>query len=156
MSETRTPRPAIPLAATAQTVARNVHRLRKARGLTVYALAQALRDVGRSISADAVCKIENAARSDAKHVRRVDVDDLMALAVVLGVSPSALLLPLVDDPATTVEITGAGTVSANEAWDWMDGRRRLDRPCADLNTAALEFALHSRPPIRRSREIGGS
>lgn len=156
MTEPRRARPAIPLDATAQTVALNVHRIRKARGLSVYALPQALREVGRSISPDAVCKIENAARLDAKHVRRVDVDDLMALAVVLGVSPSALLLPLVDDPTTTLEITGAGSVRADQAWDWMDGRRRLDQPCADPSTAALEFALYSRPPIRRNRELGAA
>jgi hypothetical protein len=78
----------------------------------------------------------------------------MTFAVILEASPSALLLPLTDDPRVKVEITGAGSVAADEAWDWVDGRRRLDRPCVDPGTAALEYALHSRPPIRRTKELG--
>jgi hypothetical protein len=88
--------------------------------------------------------------------RHVTVDDLAALATIFDVSPSALLLPLTDDPQAKVEITGAGVVPADQAWDWMDGRRRLDRPCADPSAAALDYAIHSRPPIRRNREIGAA
>jgi transcriptional regulator with XRE-family HTH domain len=149
MSENRQPRPATPHGPTAATVAANVLRVRKARGLSVYGLSDLLRDAGRPISPSAVGKVE-------RGERQVSVDELMALAVLLQVSPSALLLPLTDDPNVTVEITGRGPVAADDAWDWMDGQRRLDQPRKDLDTAALEFALHSRPPIRRRRELGGS
>jgi len=147
MSETRTLRPAAQYGPTAATVAENVKRLRKCRSLSIYQLSAQLRAAGRPITPSAVGKIE-------RQQRQVTVDDLAAMAVILSVSPSALLLPLTDDPGSKVEITGVGPVAADEAWDWVDGRRRLDRPCSDLGAAALEFALYSRPPIRRSKEIG--
>jgi transcriptional regulator with XRE-family HTH domain len=114
--------------------------------MSSYALSDRLRDAGRPVSPSAVAKTE-------RGERQVSVDELVALAIVLNVSPSALLLPPTDDPQTTVEITGAGTVPANEAWDWIDGKRRLDRPCANLENAALEFKLFGRPPIRRTAEL---
>lgn len=147
-------RSGIPLGATGRTVAANVHRLRKARGMSVRALASALNELGRPITGSGITRLEGQTEGAAPNPRRVDVDDLVALAQVFGVSPSALLLPLDDDPAHKVEITGAGVVAADHAWDWMDGHRRLDQPTADLDTAALEYALYSRPPIRRNREIG--
>jgi transcriptional regulator with XRE-family HTH domain len=132
---------------TGQHVARNILRLRKARALTVRGLSELLATAGRFVPASGITKMEQGER-------RIDVDDLTALAGVFGVSPSALLLPLTDDPGTTVEITGVGSVPADEAWDWVDGRRRLDQPCPNLDTACLEYALHSRPPIRRTKELG--
>lgn len=79
----------------------------------------------------------------------MDAGDLMALAVVLNVSPSALLLPLDDSPNSTISITGAGEVPADVAWDWADGKRPLRMPENDTETAMLEYALFSRPPRRR-------
>ena len=83
------------MAATKITAA-NVARLRKARGLSLRGLSEALRKAGRSLSADAINKIENGRLlDDPKHrgnppqIRRVDADDLVALAAALGVSPSA-------------------------------------------------------------------
>jgi len=81
--------------------------------------------------------------------RRVDAGDLMALAAVLNVSPSALLLPLDDSPTSTLRITGAGEVPADVAWDWVDGKRPLRVAPNDAETSALEYALFSRPPRRR-------
>jgi transcriptional regulator with XRE-family HTH domain len=129
--------------ATGQHVRDNVTRLRKARGLTTYQLAQRLAEIGRPIPQSGISRIESGAR-------RVDVDDLAALAIALGVSPSALLLPLDDDPSHAVEVTGAGSVPADVAWDWADGTRPLLADPRGLNhTEALEFDLYSRPPRRR-------
>ena len=147
MSDIRTPRPAIQPGPTAATVAANMLRLRKARGVSSYGLSGELKRAGRPIAPSAIAKIE-------RGERQVTVDELMAIAASLGVSPSALLLPPTDDPGSKVEITGVGSVAADEAWDWVDGRRRLDQPCADPGAAALEYALYSRPPLRRSRLIG--
>lgn len=141
----RRPRPAVKYGATAAMVAANVQRARKGRGFSIYRLSEELAKLGHPIAPAAVSKVE-------RQQRQVTVDDLIALAVALHVSPSALLLPLKDDPAAMVEITGGGTIPADDAWNWMDGRRRLDTPCADPGVADMEYAIHSRPPIRRNKE----
>lgn len=81
--------------------------------------------------------------------RQVTVDDLAALAFIFGVSPSALLLPLEDSDDLDVEVTGAGRVPADVAWDWADGKRPLQWPEGDVSTASFEYRLYSRPPGRR-------
>ncbi|WP_159054513.1 helix-turn-helix domain-containing protein [Streptomyces dysideae] len=139
---------------TGRAVAANVKRLRKARGLSLRALSAALKDRGRTLSADALNKIENAAEPDGRGVRRVDVDDLAALAVAFDVPPSALLLPLDDSSASTVDVTGVGSVPADVAWDWLDGKRPLELPSGDDLTPLLEFDLYGRPPRRRGTWSG--
>lgn len=63
----------------------------------------------------------------------------MAFSVVLGVSPSTLLLP---DRAGVdpVEVTGAGEVPGWLAWEWMDGTRPLELPD---DPAAVPRAMHA-------------
>jgi transcriptional regulator with XRE-family HTH domain len=147
MSDERQPRPAAQYGPTAATVAANVQRLRKRRELSIYQLSKLLRDRGRPITPAAVGKIE-------RQQRQVTVDDLVTLAVVFGVSPSALLLPLDDTPNRTVEITGAGDhpVRADVAWDWMDGKRPLRLTRGNEETELLEYDLYSRPQRRRLHE----
>ncbi|MFD9211644.1 helix-turn-helix domain-containing protein [Streptomyces sp. NPDC059544] len=145
--EKRRARPAVQYGPTAATVSENVKRLREVRNMTIYSLSGALGKVGRPITPSAVAKIE-------KQQRQVSVDDLMALAAVLRVNPSALLLPLTDDPAAGIEITGVGTVSAADAWDWMDGARPIKVDPADDSTDLLDFDLYARPSRRRrAREV---
>lgn len=105
-----------------------------------------LEAAGRPIAASSITNIE-AGR------RRVDADDLVALAIVFGVNPSALLLPL--ETEGSVDITTGGTVAAATAWAWMDGQRplRLDEDAA----AALEqwgkFMRIARPASRRRADM---
>lgn len=140
--EQRRPRPAAQYGPTAATVAENVKRLRERRGLSIYQLSALLRDTGRPITPAAVGKIE-------RQQRQVTVDDLAALAVIFKVSPSALLLPLKDGPTDVIEVTGAGPVSAEDAWDWADGFRPLKMAPEDESTQLLEYDLNSRPSRRR-------
>jgi transcriptional regulator with XRE-family HTH domain len=63
-----------------------VRMLRRKRGLSLRRMAEETRKLRRTLSADAVNKIELG-------VRRIDVDDLFALAAVLGVTPAQLLEP---------------------------------------------------------------
>lgn len=142
--EKRRPRPAAQYGPTAAAVAENVKRIRERRNMTIYSLSGALEKAGRPITPSAVAKIE-------RQQRQVSVDDLVALAVVLGVSPSALLLPLHDAPHETVAVTGGGTVAADTAWDWADGQRPLHIVGADVGTALLEYELFGRPPYRRGQ-----
>jgi hypothetical protein len=68
--------------------------------------------------------------------RRVTVDDLVALAVVLGVNPNCLLFP-VDDDAGDVMMSGVLSYPAS-LWEWAMGR--------DLDQGVAE-ALHGREGV---------
>ncbi|WP_308217747.1 helix-turn-helix domain-containing protein [Streptantibioticus silvisoli] len=100
---------------TSMCVAKNLERLRKARQLNQKDLSALLKALGRPMLPTVVSKIE---RGD----RRVDVDDLVALALALNVSPLSLLLPAEsgDEP---VELTDGFQVTARTAWHWAEGQR---------------------------------
>lgn len=136
--EQRRPRPAAQYGPTAATVAENVKRLRERRGLSIYQLSAMLRAAGRPITPAAVGKIE-------RQQRQVNVDDLAALAVIFGVSPGALLLPLTNRADESVEITGGGTVDALRAWEWGIGRVPLRTTPEHEQTQLLEHRLFGMP-----------
>lgn len=122
----RAPRRANELDTTGRTVADNVQRLRKELGLTTADLARRLTEMGRSMQPTTITKIEN-------RQRRVDADDLMALALALGVNVAALLLPRT--ARGVVEMTGIDhPVSAFRAWSWAAGESPMlpqDDPTCD-------------------------
>jgi transcriptional regulator with XRE-family HTH domain len=66
------------------TVKAQIRRLREQRGLSLQGLSERLETVGRPILASGLSKIEAG-------TRRVDVDDLVALAEALGTAPDDLL-----------------------------------------------------------------
>ncbi|WP_406170274.1 helix-turn-helix domain-containing protein [Streptomyces sp. NBC_00996] len=71
--------------------ARAIEHLRLVRGLTQHQLAARCSALGRPMA--------NTARSRTERARRrCDVDDLVAIATALGVSPTTLLLPLPSVP----------------------------------------------------------
>ncbi|WP_051748610.1 helix-turn-helix domain-containing protein [[Kitasatospora] papulosa] len=137
MTEQQYGRRAVETGPTGQTVAENLSRLRKARGFSTRQLAAALERSGRNISASGISRMEKAER-------HVNADELAAFAVIFGVSPSALLLPLTREG--TVSVTGAGEVPASTAWEWVDGERPLVIPHGDKGQAQLEYRLWGRPP----------
>ena len=116
------PRKSRPQGPTGRQVAVNVRRLRQRSGLTRKELAA---KTGGLLSVDAVQKIENGAAdpSEGRVVRQVNSDELTALAVALGVTPNALLLP--PTVKGEAEVTGVGRLSARDAWRWARGRNRL-------------------------------
>jgi transcriptional regulator with XRE-family HTH domain len=75
-----------PIGPVGVSVAANVQRLREDQNLTLAKFSRKLATTGRRIPALGLARIE---RLD----RRVDADDLAALALVLGVSPTVLLSP---------------------------------------------------------------
>lgn len=104
---------------TGAAVASNITRLREAQGITYTQLSNRLEAGGRAISPLAIRRIEESRR-------RVDVDDLMALAVALGTNPNALLVPDSESQETQVSITGLGqTVSSAVLWGWLLGKNSL-------------------------------
>lgn len=99
-------------------VASNLARLRGDRKLSTVRLAKALEELGNPIPATGITRIE-------KGQRRVDADDLVALAIALDVTPNALLLP--PTPAEDVALTPAVHTSALNAWKWATGDTALPR-----------------------------
>ncbi len=95
-------------------VAANVKQIRDVgRGLSQQQLVARLAELGRPMAQTGLSRLEEGKR-------RIDVDDLVALAIALNVSPSRLLLPdgemwdLVH-PVPNVE------VAAWELWEWLAG-----------------------------------
>lgn len=85
----------IQLGPTGRAVAANLKRLRQSRGMTLRQLSAELASRGRALSIDALNQIENGADEDQRRFRRVDVDDLTALAAAFAV-PAATLLEVPD------------------------------------------------------------
>lgn len=101
------------LGATGMAVAHNVKRIREAANMTYTEVSKALAGLNRPISPLAVRRIEDGER-------RVDVDDLMALALALRVAPVTLLFPSTRGKADKVLVTGLESPVAAEAlWKWM-------------------------------------
>jgi len=94
-------------------IGENVAAYRKLRHLSVRGLSERVIELGCPIYPSAISKIE-------KGKRRVDADDLVALAVALHVTPNSLLLPRECHPGSTVEVAGQ-TVKPLEAWAWATG-----------------------------------
>lgn len=103
------------LGPTGETVRENVIRLRA--GTQYKELSEKLTELGRPIPPLGLRRIEAGER-------RVDADDLMALAVALGVTPNALLLPHIK-VTESIDITGALSVPFSRAWNWAEGARTL-------------------------------
>ncbi|MGY1705523.1 helix-turn-helix domain-containing protein [Geodermatophilus sp. SYSU D00697] len=110
-------------------IGQRIRDLRHARGLDLRGLSEKLAEEGRPIKLGQLSKLELGQR-------RVDVDDLVALAVVLNVSPNQLLMPATsgrDDD--TVSLTpGHSRVPWQRAWQWACGDLWLDdeqRPTTD-------------------------
>jgi transcriptional regulator with XRE-family HTH domain len=103
---------------TAATVAENVKRVRNLRRLTQEDLSRRLYELGRRIPPASVGKIELG-------LRAVEVDDLMAIAIALDVSPLGLLLPMDLRFRTIAAVTGTER-EVNELWDWAVGAGPLE------------------------------
>lgn len=134
---------------TAQRVAANVRTLREARGWSLGALSTRLTDLGQPIGIGVLSKLELGQR-------RVDVDDLTALAVALDVAPSRLLLSAGADVAEQVALTPGLSVSEAEAWAWAAGDSPLSDKGGVFDLDRVErFAGESRPhDVRDHTTVG--
>jgi 8-oxo-dGTP diphosphatase len=111
----------VPLGPVGGYVIVNLTQLREDRKLTYRGLSDRLEKLGRPIPTLGLSRIE-------KGNRRVDVDDLVALAVALEVSPGALLLPPdpgIPDEDDEVELTANLRLSGFAARQWMAGHDAL-------------------------------
>lgn len=133
----------LPLGPTGERVAENVKRL---RGSMQYKeLAEKLEVAGRTIPTLGLRRIEAGER-------RVDADDLTALAIVFGVSPLTLLLPSDGSAKLASGVTGfpERRLPHNALWQWGLGEDPLPVASNDQPTdseSSERFRLASRPAI---------
>lgn len=101
-------------------------------------LSVKLAEVGRPMLPTVISKVERCER-------RIDVDDLVAFALALDVSPLVLLLPRKGTGQEATPLTEQVEVSAANAWEWADGAKPLMRSENDPYGHLLRFRLDSRP-----------
>lgn len=100
-------------------------------------------EAGRPLGHTAISDIENGSR-------RVDVDDLMAIASALGVAPNALLLPHGYDDKELVETTGSTKpMPLKSIYYFLEGMQTLD------GGNNLDFAVQSLPEFMQIRRSAG-
>jgi|SRR5271157_643503 len=134
---------------TAEVVGANVKRLRSARNLGLRALSNKVGngETGRPLLRhSAINQIE-------KGTRRVDVDDLTALAIALDTSPIGLLMPAdtpdgANDPTKMVALTGMNTkVTADKLWLWLRGEASV------TSRSAMSVIANTQPRWQHTRWI---
>ena len=136
-----------PLGATGTTVRKNIRRIRNDLSVSLPELSSRLKRFDRPIPPLGISRIESGQR-------RVDVDDLMAFAAALGVSPATLLMPAVKDDDSDVEvddlvsITGwQKPITAGVVWGW------ITAGSPPVHGTLPSFAQHAWPVwIRKSFE----
>ncbi|MBN7388523.1 putative DNA binding protein [Mycobacteroides abscessus subsp. abscessus] len=127
-------RKAIELGPTGRTVAMNIGLFRSKRGWKLAQLSERMTAVGRPMTGNTLSAIENLDR-------RTDVDDLVAIAAALGISPASLLMPPTEDDEdggiswrifTSAEPDpgegGIAKILSGQFWDWLTADAPLDAP----------------------------
>ncbi|MFJ8766662.1 helix-turn-helix domain-containing protein [Streptomyces clavifer] len=119
-----------PLGPVGDRVRRNVERLREARGMTKKQLSDAVGKLHRPIPPLGISRLEGG-------TRRVDADDLVALALALKVTPLTLLLPDTwnDEPA---ELAPGFSLKTRTAWRWAEGFSPADDWATEPEGADLD------------------
>lgn len=134
---------------TARRVADAIRRIRRGedQDITTAELSRRLTLLGQPIPDTSITKTEQG-------TRRVDVDDLVPLALALGVTPNTLLMPEVkylggsDDHLLTPAVNG----TAEQMWQWAQGEWPITVPVdgarawlGDGKWPKLEFSIRTRP-----------
>ncbi|WP_206154072.1 helix-turn-helix domain-containing protein [Cellulosimicrobium aquatile] len=127
----------IELGATGELVRENIQRLRRARGLGFAELSRELDRLGRPIPPLGLRRIEEGER-------RVDVDDLVALAVALWSSPTMLLSPPVFGSSNTA-YTALGDVRTSKLNDWITGESIAPTAPESELVERAKFVAQTRP-----------
>ena len=143
---------------TARRVAAALRRIRHSeRDITTAELSRRLGAIGHPIADTGITKAEQG-------TRRVDVDDLVPLALALGVTPNVLLMPPVSyyGPAEIHELTPKARGTATELWQWAQGEQAIPvlaegalKWFGDSELALSEFPVRSRPYLTAPDVPGG-
>lgn len=143
----RTARKSARLGASGEVVRQRIREVRDAQGVTGAQLSARLNDLGRPIPLLGIQRIESGER-------RVDVDDLVAIAVALEVSPTTFMLPNSNDRNDRVTATGLATEpTAEQLWDWLRVDHYIDR--AKNGMEQLDFIKRAAPVWRALQYADG-
>lgn len=131
-----------------ETVGAAVRKYRESRGLSIEQVSHHCAAVGAmTLTVNALYVIENGRRESETGRRRrlITVDELLALAVALGVHPVDLLVPpdLADDAPYSV--TPDVSMKAGHAREWFVGQNFLVKPKDPVERARM---LQAMPPER--------
>lgn len=118
--------------------------------MSTYELSKRLKAIGWPIAQSGLVRIENGKR-------KVDADDLLALALVLSTSPNALALPAetAADDSTEMIVTPQTRVRLADMWAWANGERplTLDGQEPPSGSAAARFVIEA-SPVRAADALG--
>jgi transcriptional regulator with XRE-family HTH domain len=144
--EARARRRANEVGSSGRRAAANLEAIREDRRLSQDELAEAVERLGRPMTRQIVGKTEAGDR-------RIDVDDLVAFAVALGVTPNRLLMP---DSAGQVqaELLPELTVSELDEWKCASGEEQLPADNAEPGVAG-RFLRENRPHAVPDGYFGG-
>ena len=102
-------RPKKPFGETHVRVAANVRHIRQSLGMSSYALADRVRQLGGAIDQAGIARLETCQR-------RIDVDDLAVLARALNVDPGRLLTEVAEFSLSWRPDTRSGTERGATEW----------------------------------------
>lgn len=95
-----------------ETIASRVEAVRERRGYSLRELSRRLDEVGHSMDATALMRLE-------RGERRITIDDLLAVALALDVPPVALFVPI--DTGEAVRVTADMTMDPLQLLLWVSG-----------------------------------
>lgn len=117
-------------------VAKNIARIRQAKGMSQTDLVDRLRDLGLSYAVSAISKIE-------KGQRKLDPDDLVGIAVALETTPNALMFGAARFLGPeNLPLTPTKGYEADRVWLWADGEFPLE---PSTPREQLDFQMQARP-----------
>lgn len=125
---------------------RAVRRAREAAGLTALQLSDRTRDIGYPVHRTAIAKIENGLRAG-----KLDVAELIALALALGVPPIELIYP--DLPDGPVEVWPGQQATSFQAAQWFSGERTANDIVPDIVPPDSNERLRLSRERERVREL---
>lgn len=147
----QTPAPARPTSV----IAARVRSLRQRHGWSADQLAERMTAAGVPWSRIIVTKLETGRRPS------VSVEEMLALALVLGVAPVHLVVPTTGDEADPYEVAPGRPVAAWEAREWIRGRMPLQQLGQDARVyfsevPAEEFRIDQASADNMTREFRAS
>ena len=136
-------------------VGEQVARIRKARGWTQEALAEALQAAGIDLERITIAKLESG------HRPFVKLDELLGLCLVLGVTPVDLLVPKEVEAGQWYQVTPKATAYAENVREWIQGLDLLfyrtdperDEPDTPFDPSDLLNATRWMPADRAARAM---